>query len=230
MDKYEEFVEKFKPKKTTDDCYTPKETYKAVADWVANKYGLNSANFVRPFFPGGDYENYKYKDSDIVVDNPPFSKLAKILDFYKENKIKYFLFAPGNTAIGVAKKRATVILTGNSILYSNGARVLTGFVTNLEPEQIIAKSSPTLYQAIKKAQPNRARKNIKYNDNIMIFSNFNTLSRYGIPFEVTKEEGQTIRKQEGSKKEIFGCAVELSKEKEKEKNFKLNLAYKYKED
>ena len=24
---YEEFVEKFKPKKTTDDCYTPNEIY-----------------------------------------------------------------------------------------------------------------------------------------------------------------------------------------------------------
>lgn len=27
---YEGFVEKFKPKKTTDDCYTPPEIYEAV--------------------------------------------------------------------------------------------------------------------------------------------------------------------------------------------------------
>ena len=31
---YEEFVEKFKPKKTTDDCYTPPEVYKLIKDWV----------------------------------------------------------------------------------------------------------------------------------------------------------------------------------------------------
>lgn len=27
---YKEFVDKFKPKKTTDDCYTPENVYKAV--------------------------------------------------------------------------------------------------------------------------------------------------------------------------------------------------------
>ena len=52
---YEEFVEKFKPKKTTDDCYTPQEVYDCVADWVAEKYGLDRSTFVRPFWPGGDY-------------------------------------------------------------------------------------------------------------------------------------------------------------------------------
>lgn len=58
---YEEFVEKFKPKKTTDDCYTPPVVYDAVAEWVASEYGVNRDNFVRPFYPGGDYENYDYE-------------------------------------------------------------------------------------------------------------------------------------------------------------------------
>lgn len=31
---YEEFVDKFKPKKTTDDCYTPGAIYEAVKDWA----------------------------------------------------------------------------------------------------------------------------------------------------------------------------------------------------
>lgn len=31
---YDGFVEKFKPKKTTDDCYTPPLVYEAIADWV----------------------------------------------------------------------------------------------------------------------------------------------------------------------------------------------------
>ena len=32
---YEEFVEKFKPKLTTDDCYTPPTIYDIVADGAA---------------------------------------------------------------------------------------------------------------------------------------------------------------------------------------------------
>lgn len=50
---YEAFVDKFKPKLTTDDCYTPTIVYDAVAKWTAEKYGLDKKNFVRPFFPGG---------------------------------------------------------------------------------------------------------------------------------------------------------------------------------
>lgn len=38
---YEEFVDKFKPKLTTDDCYTPPAVYEAVADWAASEYGAD---------------------------------------------------------------------------------------------------------------------------------------------------------------------------------------------
>lgn len=67
---YEDFVEKFKSKKTTDDCYTPSLVYEAISDWVANEYNLDKSTFCRPFYPGGDYENYDYSGK-IVVDNPP---------------------------------------------------------------------------------------------------------------------------------------------------------------
>lgn len=59
-EEYNEFLEKFEPKKTTDDCYTPDIVYDAVADWVANEYKLKQDDFVRPFFPGGDYKAFKY--------------------------------------------------------------------------------------------------------------------------------------------------------------------------
>lgn len=71
-DEYNEFTEKFEPKKTTDDCYTPDKVYDAVADWVANEYGLDRSKFVRPFYPGGDYEREKYPDGCAVVDNTSF--------------------------------------------------------------------------------------------------------------------------------------------------------------
>ena len=46
---YEAFVDKFQPKKTTDDCYTPALVYDAVAGWVAQEWNLNKETFVRPF-------------------------------------------------------------------------------------------------------------------------------------------------------------------------------------
>lgn len=69
---YEEFVDKFKPKKTTDDCYTPQYIYEAVKDWAVNEYGLQGREIVRPFYPGGDYENYTYPENGVVIDTRLF--------------------------------------------------------------------------------------------------------------------------------------------------------------
>ena len=91
---YEAFLDKFKLAKTTDDCYTPDNIYEVVADWTAEEYGLNRDDFVRPFYPGGDYKRYDYKPGAVVVDNPPFSILSEIIGFYTKRKIPYFLFAP----------------------------------------------------------------------------------------------------------------------------------------
>ena len=59
-EEYLAFVDKFKTKKTTDDCYTPPEIYRVVAEWVASQYQVDQTSFVRPFYPGGDYKRFSY--------------------------------------------------------------------------------------------------------------------------------------------------------------------------
>ena len=88
-EEYNDFLEKFETKKTTDDCYTPENVYDVVASWVAKEFGLNRKNFMRPFYPGGDYQNEKYGEGKVVVDNPPFSILAQILKWYEDHGVKY---------------------------------------------------------------------------------------------------------------------------------------------
>ena len=90
FDDYEGFVDKFKPKKTTDDCYTPSIVYDAIADWVAAEYSVSRADFVRPFFPGYDYQAFDYTGK-IVVGNPPFSILGQIVSYYDMMGVKFFL-------------------------------------------------------------------------------------------------------------------------------------------
>ncbi len=95
---YDGFVDKFKPKLTTDDCYTPQYVYDVIRDWVdENVIPLEGKRVVRPFYPGGDYRNFDYSGDCFVLDNPPFSILAEIRDFYAERNIGYFLFAPALT-------------------------------------------------------------------------------------------------------------------------------------
>ena len=64
---YKEFEDKFKPKKMTDDCYTPDNIYETVADYVATRFKVDRNKFVRPFYPGGDYEKYNYMSDSIVA-------------------------------------------------------------------------------------------------------------------------------------------------------------------
>ena len=55
---YESYVAKFREgPKTTDDAYTPKDVYEAVLQYVGEVYDMTGKQVIRPFYPGGDYEN-----------------------------------------------------------------------------------------------------------------------------------------------------------------------------
>jgi hypothetical protein len=132
-DEYNEFLDKFEIQKTTDDCYTPDGVYQAVVDWVEKEYGVKPAKMVRPFYPGGDYQHETYPKGCVVVDNPPFSILAEIINFYADRGIKFFLFAPSLTLFSSSSSSSCCALaTGADVIYENGASVATSFLTNLE--------------------------------------------------------------------------------------------------
>ena len=150
---YEEFVNKFNEEQplTTDDCYTPPEVYDIIRDFVdKNIAPLKGRKIVRPFYPGGDYENEKYPKGCIVLDNPPFSIYAKIVRYYCERGIDFFLFGP-QLSLFVQGADVCFLPENAVITYENGAKVNTGFVTNLLPG-IRIKCIPGLKAAILEAQ------------------------------------------------------------------------------
>lgn len=192
---YIEFADKFKPKKTTDDCYTPDNIYEVVADYVAEYYHKDKSNFVRPFYPGGDYENYNYTQDCVVVDNPPFSIVTKIVRFYNARNIDYFIFAPGLTCFSIP---ASIICTNFSIVYDNGANVNTSFATNMDKYAV--RSAPVLYKRLKKANNDNLKQNKKqlvknaYPDNVVMSSMIERFSRYGVEFHIASNECVKARK------------------------------------
>ena len=135
-DEYQRFVDKFKRKKTTDDCYTPAPVYDLVLDWVRRNFDIEGKNIVRPFYPEYDYLKYPYGTDDVVVDNPPFSILSKILDNYNKRGIRYFLFAPHLTVFHHLKRCCCVVARLN-VVYDNGAKITTSFCTNLSDSGVI---------------------------------------------------------------------------------------------
>lgn len=216
---YLDFLKKFDKKKTTDDCYTPQLVYLAVQEWVSEKYGKDPANFVRPFFPGGDYTDLsQYEGDKVVVDNPPFSILSKILDFYIANRVPFFLFAPSLTMITtLGRRQAAAIITCNPITYDNKAAVNTSFLTNLEPPEVQVKSEPALWKRLKKANEDTlaltAQPRYKYPDQVMTANDFRYLTINGQEFTLTRSECEKIsslQSQKEKRKAIFGGGYILS--------------------
>ena len=221
-DEYKAFTEKFKAKKTTDDCYTPANVYEAVADWVAAEYHLDRGTFVRPFFPGGDYERFAYPEGCAVVDNPPFSIESKIIAFYARRRIRFFLFAPALTLFSSSSSSsssATCLPTGVQITYKNGAKVPTSFVTNLEPPDLRIRTAPSLYQAVKAADDeNRAAATkqlprYEYPDNIVTAAMVQRWCKYGVDYRLSVQDSRPIDALEAQKARglsIFGNGFLLS--------------------
>lgn len=214
---YEEFVEKFKPKKTTDDCYTPANVYEAIRSWAVQEYGLKDRRIVRPFYPGGDFENFDYQEGDVVLDNPPFSLFSKIIDFYDERGIDYFLFAPHLTIFN--RKRSGYVITNCEITYENGATISTSFLTSLGSD--LLRTAPDLRRKIIEADKENQKTFLKkvprmtYPDEVLT----STRVPYYADFRMDKKDAHFTRAldhQKEKKKTIFGAGYLISEAKAKE--------------
>ena len=212
---YEEFVEKFKPKKTTDDCYTPPAIYEAVKGWAVKEYGIDPEKIVRPFYPGGDYEHFEYPEGCVVLDNPPFSILSKILRFYDEHKIAYFLFAPTLTLPKAAKGCALAV--GAAVEYENGAKVNTSFCTNLEGD--ILRSVPDLRELLDatgermRAEKRKEIPKYDYPVHVITAARAAYYAKHGVQFRVRREDGVRISAMDAQRekgKAVFGGGYLLS--------------------
>jgi hypothetical protein len=182
---------------------------------------------VRPFYPGGDYKNFKYPKGSIVVDNPPFSILAEILQFYDKNDIKFFLFAPSLTLFSPSSSSSfTAICICAGIIYANGASVNTSFYTNLGDRSIRFRSAPDLYNALDVANTENLKQMSKekpkyiYPDYVVIPSYVGRMSRYGVDFSVSVNESERISTLDHQKKEgkgIYGSGYLISEKAAAEK-------------
>ena len=217
---YEGFVDKFKQKKTTDDCCTPKAVYEVILEFVSQNFNLKGIEIIRPFYPDGDYESLEYPKNCIVIDNPPFSIVSKIARFYIENDIKFFLFAPHMTLFS-SNLKCTAIVVGGDIIYENGATVKTSFLSNIFSDLRIL-SAPKLYDELKKI--NNSNKvslpKYEYPNHIITVSKVQKMVENGIEFKVNYADCSHCSQLEAQKKHgktLFGSGFLLSEKAAAEK-------------
>ncbi len=212
---YQEFVEKFNKEQplTTDDCYTPPEVYDLIRDFVdKNVAPLEGRKLIRPFYPGGDYKNANYPDGCIVLDNPPFSIYAEIVRYYCEKGIPFFLFGPQLTLF-IQDADVCYLPLNVTIVYENGAKVNTGFVTNLLPG-IRVKCVPGLKAAVAAAQHEEPTTPVYLYPEEIITSAILGKIGSNAELEITKDEAAYVRNLDGLKeigKDLYGGGMLLSR-------------------
>ena len=212
---YDEFVDKFKQKLTTDDCYTPPEVYKIVKDFVNEKVAsLEGREVIRPFFPGGDFEDLKqYPAGCVVLDNPPFSIFSKIVRFYLEHGIDFFLFGPQLT-LASSPKDVCYIVADACVIYENGAVVRTGFITNMVHDIRIWVDS-SIHKKLIDVQ-GTADELMKYKlpENVVTIARLGKLAARGRELKIRKNECEFIHDLDGMKdggKGLYGGGFLLSR-------------------
>jgi hypothetical protein len=222
LNDYEGFIDKFKPRKTTDDCLTPEPVYEAVRDWAVAEYGLQGRDIVRPFWPGGDYEMFDYPDGCVVIDNPPFSILSRIVRFFRENGVDYFIFAPHLSAFSGAATNH--VQCGCDVVYANGATVRTSFTTSLGSCRI--DNAPGLYDAVMSAQA-AVKGNSKsplpvydWPEVLLRTTELDSLTKAGIRFRIADDECVRVGNIDAMRdmgKGVFGGAYLISRASAKAK-------------
>lgn len=213
---YDGFVEKFKPKLTTDDCYTPPQIYEIIKNWAVERYGLQGRTILRPFKPGGDYEAEEYPEGCVVIDNPPFSILRKIKDFYITHHVDFVLFAPTITLFSSTDNVVNYIQVNMPIRYHNGAVVNTSLVTNLGDN--LVETAPDLRRKIVETQK---KSGVKFNtvakyvypEHVISSALLNKYVKHVQPFVLKRSEALFVRaldSQRASKKGIYGGGYFIS--------------------
>lgn len=223
-EEYQEFLKKFEAKKTTDDCYTPDNIYDAVRNWAVEKYEIGNAAIVRPFYPGGDYKSEKYPSGCVVIDNPPFSIISEICEWYTSKRINFFLFAPTLTLLGIMRGSANYVACGCGVVYENGASVNTSFVTNMGCNKIVAAAD------LREILDDENKKNLKklhrelpkysYPDEVLTATMLCYMAAHGVSLEISERDTHFIRSldaQKASGKGLFGSGFLLSEKAAAEK-------------
>ena len=218
-DYYEAWEDKFKPKKTTDDCITPEPVYRAVLDWARREYDIpETTRIIRPFWPGGDYQAEDYSGDCVMIDNPPFSILSQICRWYQERGVRYLLFAPTQTLFSIASGEASYVVCGATVTYANGAKVNTSFVTNLGGWKICV--APELHAAVTAADEEvQSLGKVKipkydYPSHVCSAARLQYLASHGVGLKIRKQDASFTRaldaQRQAGGKAIYGAGFLLS--------------------
>ncbi len=163
--------------------------------------------------PGGDFEAIQYPENSVVIDNPPFSIISKIVRFYVDGGIPFFLFAPHLTLFS-SDVDCTHIVVGGNILYENGATVKTSFLSNMFGDAKVIGDAG-LYQKFKQLEASQKNPLPKYEypAHVVTVSGISFMVEKGVSIKIDKKHARHHRGLDSQRphgKAIFGSGFLIS--------------------
>jgi hypothetical protein len=158
-------------------------------------YDLSDKVILRPFYPGGDYENAEYPENGVVIDNPPFSLFVPIVEFYTARNIPFFIFGSGLTITNCCRC-CTAVIIAEQITFENGAKVKCNFASNLFGDTMIM-TAPKLDEYLRACKSQEYKKplaRIGYPDEILSCGQMQIICKGGIEFSVKRSECEIVRR------------------------------------
>jgi len=141
-----------------------------------------------------------------VIDNPPFSIFLKIVKFYSESKIPFFLFGPGMT-IANCCKWCTAVIVADNITFSNSAKINCNFATNLMGDTLVT-TAVRLNELLRLCPSQNQKANLPsyiYPDEVLSVSDFQILARGGEDFSLSRRDAVVVKSLDlFPKKKVFG--------------------------
>lgn len=157
-----------------------------------------------------------------MIDNPPFSTLKEICEYYDEHGIKYVLFCPSLMSIkGYIKGMCYV---KEPITYENGAKIPTAFQHNFYDALETAPELNAKLKEINNAGKSKLPK-YTYPPEVITASMLMNIAEGGMHYKVEKfETVSKLDSQKPYKKTVFGGGALVSKRKAEEAKQKIEEA------
>ena len=206
--------------KTSDDTFTPPKVYEEVLKYINEKIiPIDSIEIQRPFYPGGDYQKdiENYNEKSVVIDNPPFSIISEIIDFYLKNNIKFFIFTNGLTIFNYLNRDVHLLCPYAMIEYDNGDKVNTCFIHNLLPRGVTI-SGDLRNRLGDLCEQNKIKRNkYSYPDEVLsVAQSLELVKQIKGEHTITNYKGVSGLNHNGKQKKVF-CKAMLLSNSEKEK-------------
>ena len=131
-----------------------------------------------------NFETHDYPEGCIVLDNPPFSIMHRIVRFYTSRGVRFFLFANSLTLFQQIAL-CNCVVAGADVTFANGAKINVSFLTSLGDNRIeVAGDLHDAIKAVDRSRPKKVQTGYEFPPNATTGARLSMISHAGLSMSI----------------------------------------------